>query len=165
MYSISKSRSKLLAAGVLPTVGACLCILGCKHHNSSPGSLSAAGQPASIDGSWVTAARSCWPAMQPAEQGGADLRQYLNNAAHVRSTFPSYAALSDAQNMATLTQPLAAIQPPDTSKLAHSETPVLTRGQAAAGTGRQDAVVAATTGLAPPDSLCSIQSGTPEGFN
>ena len=61
--------------------------------------------------------------------------------------------------------PIDSVLPPDASKLANSSTPVLTRGQAVAGVGPAGAIVQNTHGNAPPDSLCSIQPGVPQGLS
>ena len=83
----------------------------------------------------------------------------------MRSKFPSYTGLSDETIKSDITVPLATILPPDTTKLTNSSQPVLTTGQAVAGTPAQSAAAQSTHGSAPPDVLCAVQSGLPEGFN
>ena len=165
MHPIPPSRRTPPASAFLAVALAVPLVIGCHSRpESAPGSTLPAGQAASVDASWVTAAESCWPAIRQSGRSLKNIREYLLAPDHLRSTFPSYAGLSNDQIAGNLTLPIASILPPDTSRLAHSQTPVLTRGQAAAGTGPDRAVVSATNGIAPPDSLCSIQSGTPDGF-
>ena len=142
-----------------------LSLTGCHNKQGEHGSMAPVGNPASVDASWVSAAKSCWPDLAKNNYSQQQIGGYLTSPANVRSTFPSYAGLSDATIQADITVPLATILPPDTTKLVNSSRPVLTTGQAVAGTPPQGAIAQSTHGSAPPDSLCAIQSGLPEGFN
>jgi hypothetical protein len=117
-----------------------------------------------VDSSWVTAAESCWPDLIRDGYHARKIEKNLAVPPRFRSTFPSYSAQSDQQIRALLTRSLGSAPVPDISRLTHSQTPVLTRRQAAAGTSPQAAVAANTQAIAPPDALCAIQTGTPAGF-
>ena len=121
------------------------------------------GQPASVDNSWINAARSCWPQLAQNGYSNDDIGRNLIH--HLGAAFPTYAALSRNGADADLSMPIATVLPPDVTKLENSSTPVLTRGQAVAGTPPQGAIVQSTNGNAPPDALCSIQQGIPDGFS
>ena len=138
-------------------------VSGCHHQTTATGSMDSPGQPASIDNSWINAARSCWPDLAQQGYSNADIARNLLN--HLGSAFPAYSALSARTLDADLSMPITSILPPDVTKLENSSTPVLTRGQAVAGTPPRQAIVQSTHGQAPPDSLCSIQSGIPDGFS
>lgn len=141
-------------------------LAGCHHHpQTGPGSMDSPGQADSVDNSWVNAARSCWPQLAKNNTSPQDLQRYLIDPAHLRATFPAYGALTDANVRSLLTMPLTTIFPPDPTKLANSPTPVLTRGQAVNGVPVGEAVAQSTHGNVPPDALCSIQQGAPEGFS
>ncbi len=140
--------------------------VGChRQPRTADGSMGKPGQADSVDNSWANAAKACWPQLAKNGSNDVDLRKYLIDPAHFRSTFPAYEALSDANVRAELSMPLTTIFPPDPTRLANSATPVLTRGQAVNGVSPGGAVTQSTHGNAPPDALCSIQTGTPEGFN
>ncbi len=126
--------------------------------------MAAPGAAASVDNSWVNAAKSCWPDLAKGGYGVQQIQQYLIEPGHLRATFPSYGGLSDPTLKADLSLPLTTILPPDTTKLVNSSAPVLTTGQAVAGTPPGGAIVQSTHGSAPPDALCAIQSGLPQGF-
>lgn len=136
--------------------------VGCKPRDMG---VPAADQTAeSVDNSWVTATRSCWPEL---EHNGFSLPSIKHNLAdplRFRSTFPAYAAQNEASLRTLVTKPLMTAPPPDITVLQNSRTPVLTRGQAAQGTDPHVAVVQSTSGIAPPDALCAIHAGTPVGF-
>jgi hypothetical protein len=135
---------------------------GCKPHDM--GVPTAEKTAEFVDPSWVQATRSCWPEL---EHNGFSLEGIKHNLAdplRFRSTFPAYAAQSETSIRALVTKPLTAAPPPDTTVLQNARTPVLTRGQAANGTGPKAAIVQSTNGTAPPDALCSIHAGTPVGF-
>ncbi len=83
---------------------------------------------------------------------------------HLGAAFPTYSAIDKNDASAELSLPITTILPPDVTRLENSSTPVLTRGQAVAGTPPQQAIVQNTHGNAPPDSLCSIQPGIPQAF-
>ncbi len=140
------------------------CVLGCHHKTAAEGSTASPGSAAAVDNSWVQAAKSCWPDLAKNGHTPQQIQQYLATPGNVRSAFPSYTGLSDATINADITVPLATILPPDTTKLTNSSKPVLTTGQAVAGTPPQGAVAQSTHGSAPPDALCAIQSGLPQGF-
>ena len=113
----------------------------------------------------MTATKACWPDLGKNGYGSDDLGRNLANPTHFRNAFPVYAAQNDDALDQLLAKPLQTAPAPDVSKLTHSQTPVLSRGQAANGTNAQDAVVQSTNGNAPPDAFCSIQPGTPQGFS
>ena len=81
------------------------------------------------------------------------------------SAFPVYGAQTDDALDVDLAKPLQTAPAPDVSRLTHSQTPVFNRGQAVNGTNPRDAVVQSTNGIAPPDGVCSLQSGIPQGFS
>ncbi len=136
---------------------------GChRQKQTADGSMAAPGKPASVDNSWVSAARSCWPDL--AKNGYTQEQIASNLLHHLGSAFPSYIALNRNGADADLSMPITTVLPPDIGQLEHSQTPVLTRGQAVAGTPPQGAIVQNTNGNAPPDALCSIQPGLPQGF-
>ncbi len=139
--------------------------LGCAHKpKTAEGSIASPDSPASVDNTWVNAAKSCWPDLAKNGTTVRQIQQYLIDPTHLRSTFPSYAGLSDATIRTDLSLPISTILQPDVTRLANSATPVLTTGQAVAGTPPQGAIVQSTHGSAPPDALCSIQTGLPQGF-
>ena len=147
------------------TLLACACAVGCRRKHEAEGSTAPTGNYTSVDNSWINAAKSCWPELAKNNYSTQQLQQYLVVPDHLRATFPSYAGLSDPTLKADLTVPISTILPPDTTKLLNSSTPVLTTGQAVAGTPAQGAIAQSTHGNAPPDSLCAVQRGFPEGFN
>ena len=137
---------------------------GCHHQKqTADGSLAGPGQPASVDNSWINAAVSCWP--QLTANGYTHDNIARNLIHHLGAAFPTYSALSRNGGDADLSMPVTTVLAPDVSQLQHSQTPVLTRGQAVAGTPPQGAIVQTTNGNAPPDALCSIQQGIPQGFS
>ena len=145
---------------------ALLMVTGCHHQKqTAEGSMASPGASASVDNSWVQAAKSCWPDLGKNGYSTQQIQQYLITPANVRVAFPSYTGLSDDTLKADISVPLATILPPDTTKLTNSSNPVLTTGQAVQGTPPQGAIVQSTHGSAPPDALCAIQSGLPQGFN
>ncbi len=141
-----------------------LLVTGChRQKQTATGSLAGPGKPASVDNSWINAARSCWPQLAQNGYGNDDIARNLIH--HLGAALPTYAALSRNGGDADLSMPIDSVLPPDVTKLDHSRTPVLTRGQAVAGTPPGSAAVAHTDGSAPPDALCSIQPGIPQGFS
>ena len=136
-----------------------LAATGCRPHHTG-----ADPQAGLVDESWITSAQSCWPDLTHNGYSTKRLQHDLAVPANFRATFPTYAAQSNVQIRALLSKTIGAAPSPDSSTLAHSQMPVLTRGQAAAGTSPQAAVAANTNGTAPPDALCAIQTGTPAGF-
>lgn len=125
--------------------------------------MASPGQPASVDHSWISAAKSCWPDLSKNGYTDDDIARNLLD--HLGAGFPSYSALSGHGSRADLSMPITSVLAPDVTRLENSSTPVLTRGQAVAGTPPRGAIVQSTNGNAPPDSLCSIQSGIPDGFS
>ena len=120
--------------------------------------------PDQIDNSWIIATESCWPSLARNGYNVDKIRQNLADPANFRSTFPTYSAQTNSGIQPLLTRSVGAAPAPDISKLAHSSTPILNRGQAAEGTSAQNAAVSSTNGIAPPDALCAVQPGTPAGF-
>ncbi len=141
----------------------CTLVLGCHHPKTEAGSLAKPGQPASVDNSWLNAARACWPDLAKNGYTNDDLSRNLIH--HLGAAFPTYAALTRNGADADLSMPISTVLAPDVTKLENSSTPVLTRGQAVAGVGPGGAIVQSTHGNAPPDALCSIQTGLPQGFS
>lgn len=139
-------------------------ITGCaRQKNTAVGSTAAPGKPASVDRTWVAAARSCWPDLAKNGYTERDISEGLLH--HLGAAFPTYSALKNNGGHADLSMPITTVLPPDVAAVEHSQTPVLNRGQAVAGTPPERAVAQSTNNDAPPDSLCSIQSGIPQGFS
>lgn len=144
-------------------VVAALCILaGCKARDM--GVPTADHTADFVDQSWVAATKSCWPDLEHGGYTLAGIKHNLADPLRFRSTFPSYAAQSEASIRGLVTKPLMTAPPPDGSVLNNSRTPVLTRGQAAAGASAQQGLAPGGNGFAPPDALCALHSGTPVGF-
>lgn len=118
-----------------------------------------------IDQSWITATNACYPDLSKQGYTAEDIRHNLANVDDLHHAFPVYAAQGRKDLDDILGKPLQTGPDPDVTQLAHSEYPILTRGQAAAGTVAQMAVVQHTNGSAPPDSFCAIQPGIPQGFS
>ena len=116
-----------------------------------------------MDNSWRSIAHICRPELAKSRYGDQELSRNLIHP--FGSAFPAYSALSSNGADADLSMPITTVFAPDVSQLEHSQTPVLTRGQAVAGTPPQGALVQRTNGNAPPDALCSIQTGIPQGFS
>ena len=144
----------------LPAV---LTISGCSSKHTGAPVATSSGR--NVDSSWITALNACWPDLTKQGYSADDIRRNLVIADHFSGAFPVYAAETGRSLDDLLGKPLTIAPPPDTSKLFHSQTPVLTRGQAVEGTGPGMAVVQHTEGSAPPDSFCSIQTGIPQGFS
>ncbi len=140
-----------------------LLTLGCSSKHKGEGTVGSNGR--GVDPSWSTALGSCWPELGKDGFNTDDLKRNLSFPTRFRNAFPVYAAQTDDDASALLAKPVQDAPPPDTSKLTHSQSPVLSRGQAAQGTSPQGAVVQSTNGSAPPDGLCSIQTGIPQGFS
>ena len=140
-----------------------LLLIGCTSKH--PGAPVVGNSGRLIDNSWVTATNACWPDLRKQGYTADDIRHNLANTTDLHNAFPVYGAQTHKDLDDILGKPLQAAPDPDTSQLAHSQTPVLTRGQAAEGTVPQMAVVQHTNGIAPPDSFCSIQTGIPQGFS
>ena len=139
-------------------------VLGChRQKQTADGSMATPGQPASVDNSWLNAAKACWPDLTKNGYSNDDLSRNLIH--HLGAAFPTYSVLTSNGADADLSMPITTVLAPDVSKLENSSTPVLTRGQAVAGVGPQGALVQNTHGNAPPDALCSIQTGLPQGFS
>ena len=140
----------------------CAAILGCKARDM--GVPTADHTADFVDASWVTATKSCWPELEHDGYSTAGIKHNLADPLRFRSTFPSYAAQNEQSLRALVTKPLMVAPSPDGSVLLNSRTPVLTRGQAMAGTSPHNALVQSTQSVAPPDALCAIHAGTPVGF-
>lgn len=159
-----RRNARLVPAGGLLALAFIPLLTGChRQRQTADGNMASAGQPSSVDNSWVNAARSCWPELAKNGYSTHDISGNLIH--HLGSAFPTYGALSSSTGDADLSMPITTVLSPDASKLEHSQTPILTRGQAVAGTPPAGALVANTNGNAPPDALCSIQSGIPQGFS
>ena len=155
------ARFKLLSPGLLvlfPLLGGCH-----QQKRTATGSMALPGKPASVDNTWINAAKSCWP--QLAANGYTNQDVASNLLHHLGAAFPTYGALNGNHGDADLSMPITTVLPPDASKLDHSRSPVLNRGQAVAGTPPQRAVASSTDGSVPPDALCSVQNGIPQGFS
>ncbi len=149
---------------VLPFVLAFSSTLGCQHQKQTAnGSMAGPGKPASVDNSWINAAKSCWPQLAANGYNPDDIARNLIH--HLGSAFPTYSALNREGGDADLSMPITTVLAPNAGLLQHSQTPVLTRGQAVAGTPPGGAIVQSTNGNAPPDALCSVQTGIPQGFS
>ena len=150
-------RSMVVATFVTTLIG------GCRQPKTADGSMAKPGAAASVDNSWINAARACWPDL--VKNGYTTDNIGRNLIHHLGDAFPAYSALGNKGTDADLSMPIATVLPPDVTKLQNSSTPVLTRGQAVQGVGPQGAIVQSTHGSAPPDTLCSIQPGVPPGFS
>ncbi len=155
----SKPATALLRTASL---GCLLLPAACSSKHTGAGTVTRSGRL--VDPSWVTATQACWPDLTKNGYTADDLKRNLADSGSFHNAFPVYTAQSRADIDALLAKPLGIAPGPDISKLTHAQTPVLTRGQAALGTGPQAAVVQSTNGIAPPDALCSIQPGVPQGF-
>ena len=121
-------------------------------------------QAKSVDNTWVTAVKTCWPDVDHQGYSLEGLKRYLADPLHFRAAFSTYAALNDAELRTLVTRPVMAAPPPDSSLLSHSQTAVFTRSQAISGVDQQNASATDNTTAAPPDALCAIHPGTPVGF-
>ncbi len=163
MTATSVSRKIMHHAGLIGAATAVCFTLGCSHKHVGAPVVTSSGRL--VDQSWITATQSCWPDLAKQGYSADDVRRNLANLDDFRNAYPVYAAQTHRDLDDILGKPLQTGPDPDTSKLAHSQYPVLTRGQAAAGTASQMAVVQSTNGIAPPDSFCAIQPGIPQGFS
>jgi hypothetical protein len=120
-------------------------------------------QAASVDTSWVTAAKACWPDLSHG-YNNATMKQYLADPLHFRAAFTAYSAMSDAELRAVASKPLMSAPAPDASLLANSQTAVITRYEALSATSNSLASANNTDSAAPPDALCAIHPGQPVGF-
>jgi hypothetical protein len=120
-------------------------------------------QATTVDTTWVTASKACWPALQHDYTTEA-LKQFLADPLHFRAAFSTYSALDDNALRAIVAKPVSDAPTPDTSVLNDSQTPVLTRYQAVTGVNPETITATNTTGAAPPDALCAVHPGTPVGF-
>ncbi|MDE1161765.1 MAG: hypothetical protein PW792_07435 [Acidobacteriaceae bacterium] len=121
-------------------------------------------QATSVDDSWLLAAYACWPDMAHVGYSKADIKRYLSDPLHFRAAFAAYSPLSDASLIKIVAQPVLDAPVPDTSVLEHSLNPVITRRQALAGGSIRGTLTSDNNSLAPADTLCAIQAGTPVGF-
>lgn len=136
---------------------------GCSSKHKGAGTIGNGGK--NVDPSWATAVQSCWPDLSRQGYSTDDIKRNLADPTHFRAAFPVYAAQNDDALDVLLAKPLQTAPRPDISKLTHVASPVLNRGEAANGAGPKDAVVQSTNGIAPPDGLCAIQQGIPQGFS
>ncbi len=141
---------------------ALLSLAGCKARDM--GVPTADNTAESVDASWVTATKSCWPELEHDGYSVAGIKHNLADPLRFRSTFPSYAAQEESSLRALVTKPLMEAPAPDATVLLNSRTPVLTRAQAMAGASPHQATVQSTQTLAPPDALCAVHAGPPVGF-
>jgi len=121
-------------------------------------------QAKSVDTTWVTAIKTCWPDVGHQGYSLEGMKRYLADPLHFRAAFSTYAALNDAELRTVVTKPVMSAPPPDSSLLSHSQTAVFTRSQAISGVDQQNASATDNTTAAPTDALCAIHSGTPVGF-
>jgi len=140
-----------------------LTFTGCSRKHPGAPVVTSSGRL--IDPSWITATEACYPDLTKQGYTAEDIRRNLANLDDFHHAFPVYAAQNHKDLDDILGKPLQTGPDPDITQLAHSPYPVLTRGQAAAGTTPQMAVVQSTNGIAPPDAFCAIQPGTPQGFS
>ncbi|MEO6922373.1 MAG: hypothetical protein ABI142_00980 [Bryocella sp.] len=120
-------------------------------------------QAEKVDNTWVTAARSCWPALAHGYDS-ASLKRYIADPMHFRAAFGTYSTLSDEQLRGIVLRPVTVAPTPDASILTSSQTPVMTRYQAVSGFDSANATANTTDSAAPPDALCAIHPGVPVGF-
>jgi len=130
--------------------------LGCKAREL--GANYADTQAVTVDDTWVTAVDSCWPAVAHQGYSTEGVKHYLADPLHFRAAFAAYAGLSDGKLRSTVAAPVSSAPPADTSVLAHTQMPILTRTQAITGATNSASYQPA------PDSFCSIQPGLPVGF-
>ena len=156
-----KQNHTLALIGLLTTL-TCATLTGCTKHTGAP-AVTSSGRL--IDPSWIIATQSCYPDLAKQGYTTADIQHNLANTTDLHNAFPVYAAQPHAALDDILAKPLTTGPAPDITQLAHSPYPVLTRGQAAAGTAPGMAVVQSTNGSAPPDAFCSVQPGIPQGFS
>jgi len=149
-------RAYALAVAALLALG----VTGCKAREN--GVAFSKTQAKSVDRSWVTAAKSCWPDLGHTGLTDAAIVHNLSDPLHFRSTFGSYASLNDAQIEAIVGRPVSEAPEPNRTPMIGSRTPVLTRTQAATAAAPPQSAPA--PGGLPEDVLCSLQSGTPVGF-
>ena len=142
-------------AAALTLVLAVACV-GCKAREL--GANYADTQAATVDNTWVTAVESCWPAVAHQGYSTDTVKHYLADPLHFRAAFTAYASLGDNMLLTMVAAPVNNAPPTDTSVLAHSVMPILTRAQAITGktnsAGREVG----------PDSFSAIQPGLPVGF-
>ncbi len=156
-------RNRTLALIGLLGPGLSITLTGCSSKHTGAPVVTTSGRL--IDQSWITATQSCWPDLGKQGYSAEDVRRDLANLDDFHNAYPVYAAQTHKRLDEILGKPLQTGPDPDISQLAHSQYPVLTRGQAAAGTVPHMAVVQSTNGIAPPDAFCSVQPGVPQGFS
>lgn len=158
------TQTTLIVKGRVVGLALSCLLAGChQQKQTADGSMVSPSKPAAVDNSWLNAARSCWPDL--ARNGYSSQQIRVGLVHHLGAAFPAYAALGTKIGEADLSMPITTVLAPNSSLLKHSQMPILTRGQAVAGTPAQGALVASTNGNAPPDALCAIQSGIPQGFS
>jgi hypothetical protein len=131
---------------------------GCKVHEL--GAQISETQAAHVDGSWVKAAKGCWPML--ADKSDTYVSVNLADPIGFRNTFPAYASLSDAQLEKIAGEPIDAAPAADINLFRNSSTPLMTRqqatGQAASNSDQRDAESIS------PMTICAIHSATPAGY-
>lgn len=153
----SNSRRTALAA-----LAMALCLSGCKAREL--GSSFSDKQAASVDGSWLVVAGTCWPDMLHSGYSLAGIKSYLADPLHFRATFPTYAAFTDSALRDIITKPVQSAPQGDTDLFSHTSNRVLTRQQAIDGKASEAVLPADNNNVAPADSFCALQKGLPVGF-
>jgi hypothetical protein len=120
-------------------------------------------QAQNVDVTWVSAVKTCWPALEHGYDMES-LKRYLADPMHFRAAFGTYSSLSDSDIRSVVLRPVTAAPAPDSSMLDRSQTAVITRYQAISGFDSSTATANTTDGAAPPDALCAVHPGTPIGF-
>jgi len=77
-------------------------------------------QAKSVDTTWVTAIKTCWPDVGHQGYSLEGMKRYLADPLHFRAAFSTYAALNDAELRTVVTKPVMSAPPPDSSLLSHS---------------------------------------------
>jgi hypothetical protein len=156
LFAQSNSTLRFAAAAV---AAASLC--GCEARQL--GVNFADKQAVSVDKTWVSAVKTCWPVLSHGYSTEM-LKQYLADPLHLRAAFSTYSALSDSELRSIVTKPVLSAPEPDAGILSHSQTAVFTRYEAVAGVDQETVTAANTDDAAPPDALCAVHPGTPVGF-
>ncbi|MFC6644351.1 hypothetical protein ACFQBQ_01830 [Granulicella cerasi] len=157
MAAFTPSRLLLATLAV-----ACVFASGCKAREM--GVKYADKRAAHVDTTWLLAANACWPDLAHAGYTLGDVKSYLSDPLHFRATFAAYASLSNDELITVAETPVMKAPLPDSGIFNQSQNPVLTRQQALQGNNARGTLVSDTNGIAPQDSLCAIQAGTPVGF-
>ncbi len=150
---LSRATRNVALAALL--VSAC----GCKAREM--GVEFADKQAVSVDDSWVTALKTCWPAMAHDSNTQSQLKHELADPLHFRAAFGVYAQYTDAQINELVAHSAFSAPPPQSALFANSPTPVLTLQQAASGVTTAQRSVDGST---PDNAFCSLHPGIPVGF-